>query len=143
MRRAELPPYMGDGAGSLDRDIDMRPQCGAQPAIETHSHGILHPDAGGRLNERDAQVNRAGRSSKMGPGGLVDHAEMIRPAGEACFDQDQSYIGVPALKGPVMDRLHRSDLLRDLSGEVFLSRYEAFTKLRAMPCNQSQSAALG
>ena len=35
------------------------------------------------------------------------------------------------VKGPVMDRLRRSDLLDELSGRVFLSQYEAFTTLRA------------
>lgn len=33
------------------------------------------------------------------------------------------------VKGPVMDRLQRSDLLRELSGQVFLSQYEAFGAL--------------
>lgn len=33
------------------------------------------------------------------------------------------------VKGPVMDRLERSDLLRDLSGQVFISQYEAVMAL--------------
>ncbi|KGJ04778.1 sulfate permease, SulP family [Paracoccus halophilus] len=35
------------------------------------------------------------------------------------------------VKGPVMDRLRRSDFLRHLSGRVFLSQHEAFRALRA------------
>lgn len=35
------------------------------------------------------------------------------------------------VKGPVMDRLGRSDFLRHLSGEVFLSQHEAICRLRA------------
>ncbi|MDK8874939.1 sulfate permease [Paracoccus sp. SSJ] len=34
------------------------------------------------------------------------------------------------VKGPVMDRLHRSDFLRHLSGKVFLSQHEAICRLR-------------
>ncbi|MGZ8361613.1 MAG: STAS domain-containing protein [Allosphingosinicella sp.] len=33
------------------------------------------------------------------------------------------------VKGPVMDRLERSDLLAALSGEVFLSQFDAFERL--------------
>jgi sulfate permease, SulP family len=33
------------------------------------------------------------------------------------------------VKGPVMDRLNRSDFLHDLSGKVFLSQYEAIAEL--------------
>ena len=33
------------------------------------------------------------------------------------------------VKGPVMDRLHRSDFLTALNGQVFLSQYEAWTRL--------------
>jgi SulP family sulfate permease len=33
------------------------------------------------------------------------------------------------VKGPVMDRLERSDLLNQLTGRVFLSQYEAFRQL--------------
>jgi SulP family sulfate permease len=35
------------------------------------------------------------------------------------------------VKGPVMDRLARSDLLGELSGRVFLSQYDAFRELAA------------
>ncbi|MEH6473410.1 MAG: sulfate permease [Halopseudomonas sp.] len=34
------------------------------------------------------------------------------------------------VKGPVMDQLKRSDFLDELSGQVFLSQYDAWTKLR-------------
>ncbi len=36
------------------------------------------------------------------------------------------------VKGPVMDRLQRSDFLRHLSGRVFLSQYQAFRALTGM-----------
>jgi SulP family sulfate permease len=35
------------------------------------------------------------------------------------------------VKGPVMDRLKRSDFLHNLSGRVFLSQYEAVRELTA------------
>src|SRR5690606_10654638 len=35
------------------------------------------------------------------------------------------------VKGPVMDRLQRSHFLADLTGEVFLSQYQAVEKLAA------------
>ncbi|MGZ8347816.1 MAG: SulP family inorganic anion transporter [Allosphingosinicella sp.] len=37
------------------------------------------------------------------------------------------------VKGPVMDRLERSDLLAALSGEVFLSQFDAFERLARPP----------
>ncbi|MBU0584848.1 MAG: sulfate permease [Alphaproteobacteria bacterium] len=37
------------------------------------------------------------------------------------------------VKGPVMDRLKRSHFLQDLSGEVFLSQYQAVQKLSGRP----------
>ena len=40
------------------------------------------------------------------------------------------------VKGPVMDQLKRSQLLDELSGEVFLSQFDAWTKLR---CTVSRS----
>ena len=33
------------------------------------------------------------------------------------------------VKGPVMDRLQRSDLLESLSGQVYLSQFDAFREL--------------
>lgn len=44
------------------------------------------------------------------------------------------------VKGPVMDRLRRSDFLRHLSGQVFLSQHEAFCRLRA-ECGTARKAA--
>lgn len=35
------------------------------------------------------------------------------------------------VKGPVMDRLKRSDFLNDLTGGIFLSQYEAIAELNA------------
>lgn len=35
------------------------------------------------------------------------------------------------VKGPVMDRLQRSDLLKELTGQVFLSQFDAFEELRS------------
>lgn len=40
-------------------------------------------------------------------------------------------LSLSEVKGPVMDRLERSDLLAHLTGAVFLSQYEAFTALKA------------
>jgi SulP family sulfate permease len=37
------------------------------------------------------------------------------------------------VKGPVMDRLKRTDFLEELSGEVFLSQYEAIARLTLRP----------
>jgi len=37
------------------------------------------------------------------------------------------------VKGPVMDRLKRSDFLDDLTGRVFLSSYAAWQALKASP----------
>ena len=34
------------------------------------------------------------------------------------------------VKGPVMDRLKRSDFLKHLNGRVFLSQYEAMTAIQ-------------
>ena len=39
-------------------------------------------------------------------------------------------LSLSEVKGPVMDRLERSDLLAHLTGSVFLSQYEAFMALR-------------
>ena len=35
------------------------------------------------------------------------------------------------VKGPVLDRLQRSDFLKHLSGRVFMSQYEADQKLKS------------
>lgn len=46
------------------------------------------------------------------------------------------------VKGPVMDRLGRSRLLEELTGEVFLSQYDAFERLsdvRPLPAEPAQS----
>ena len=43
------------------------------------------------------------------------------------------------VKGPVMDRLKRSDLLAQLSGEVFLSQFAAFQALAAFPSSARKS----
>ena len=37
------------------------------------------------------------------------------------------------VKGPVMDRLRRSKLLDDLNGEIFLSQYDAWSRLKRSP----------
>ncbi|NBC95610.1 MAG: sodium-independent anion transporter, partial [Deinococcus-Thermus bacterium] len=37
------------------------------------------------------------------------------------------------VKGPVMDRLERSHFLDELTGEVFLSQYDAWAKLARGP----------
>ncbi|WP_112312112.1 SulP family inorganic anion transporter [Pseudogemmobacter bohemicus] len=45
------------------------------------------------------------------------------------------------VKGPVMDRLRRSDFLAGLSGEVFLSQHEAMCRLGQMPeCRETGGA---
>jgi len=43
------------------------------------------------------------------------------------------------VKGPVMDKLKDTHFLHDLSGEIFLSQFEAWEKLRAQsqPCNNN------
>lgn len=41
------------------------------------------------------------------------------------------------VKGPVMDRLERSHLIRDLSGQVFLSQYDAWRELSDMPARRA------
>ena len=46
------------------------------------------------------------------------------------------------VKGPVMDRLRRSHFLDDLTGQIFLSQYEAFRTLASDLPNGSGSAAL-
>ena len=44
------------------------------------------------------------------------------------------------VKGPVMDRLGRSNLLDDLTpGKIFLSTHEAFEALRALNKSDSRS----
>lgn len=40
------------------------------------------------------------------------------------------------VKGPVMDRLDRSDLLQELTGQVFLSQFDAFSALAAAPAGR-------
>ena len=45
------------------------------------------------------------------------------------------------VKGPVLDRLARSQLLRELTGQVFLSQYDAYTALAA-PGDTGQSVRL-
>jgi len=53
------------------------------------------------------------------------------------------------VKGPVMDRLQRSDFLDHLTGQVFLSQYDAFRTLdphaarAAMRAETARSAAIG
>jgi SulP family sulfate permease len=44
------------------------------------------------------------------------------------------------VKGPVMDRLHRSDFLTALNGQVFLSQYEAWTRLAPSSAPAAASA---
>ncbi|GAA4220809.1 SulP family sulfate permease [Sagittula marina] len=44
------------------------------------------------------------------------------------------------VKGPVMDRLKRSHLLQDLSGQVFLSQYQAWQALSPAPGDDGPSA---
>lgn len=46
------------------------------------------------------------------------------------------------VKGPVMDRLERSDLLKELSGKVFLSQYDAFASLAGQPAGSPAGASL-
>jgi len=41
------------------------------------------------------------------------------------------------VKGPVMDRLKRSHFLEDLSGEIFLSQYDAWTELTTTDSSQA------
>ena len=36
------------------------------------------------------------------------------------------------IKGPVMDALHHSDFLHEVSGEIFLTQFEAYTAVKAM-----------
>lgn len=45
------------------------------------------------------------------------------------------------VKGPVMDRLQRSDLLDELSGKVFLSQYDAYAALAERDQRQDRAAA--
>ncbi len=45
------------------------------------------------------------------------------------------------VKGPVMDRLHRSHFLDDLSGKVFLAQYDAWTALSGTPGSVEPNAA--
>ena len=44
------------------------------------------------------------------------------------------------VKGPVMDRLHRSEFLTALNGQVFLSQYEAWTRLAPSSAPAAASA---
>ncbi|NVK35857.1 MAG: sulfate permease, partial [Rhodobacteraceae bacterium] len=43
------------------------------------------------------------------------------------------------IKGPVMDRLQKTDFLQHLSGKVFLSQYEAFCELDPMTAHLAES----
>jgi SulP family sulfate permease len=45
------------------------------------------------------------------------------------------------VKGPVMDRLHRANFLDDLTGEVFLSQYDAYSSLTRRKENGPSEAA--
>jgi SulP family sulfate permease len=45
------------------------------------------------------------------------------------------------VKGPVMDRLHRANFLDDLTGQVFLSQYDAYAKLTHRTENGPSEAA--
>ncbi|MDG2515923.1 sodium-independent anion transporter [Sphingobium yanoikuyae] len=45
------------------------------------------------------------------------------------------------VKGPVMDALERSHLLDGLSGKVWLSQHEAFTKVIALADREQESLA--
>ena len=59
------------------------------------------------------------------------------------LDQDLAARGArlhfAELKGPVTDRLHQSDLLAALSGQVFLSTYQAYQALSPASLNPHQS----
>jgi len=44
------------------------------------------------------------------------------------------------VKGPVMDKLKRTHFLHELSGEIFLSQYEAWEKLRTRQDNSTPPA---
>jgi SulP family sulfate permease len=41
------------------------------------------------------------------------------------------------VKGPVMDRLHRSHFLEQLTGQVFLSQHQAVQALSALPASDA------
>ena len=43
------------------------------------------------------------------------------------------------VKGPVMDRLHRTDFLKHLTGKVFLSQYEALCELDPLTAHISEA----
>lgn len=43
------------------------------------------------------------------------------------------------IKGPVMDRLNRSDFLRHLSGRVFLSHHQAVLALAGAVCGLNRA----
>ena len=45
------------------------------------------------------------------------------------------------VKGPVMDRLKKSDFLDHLSGEVYLSTYSAWTELRHRLDDEARTGA--
>jgi sulfate permease, SulP family len=45
------------------------------------------------------------------------------------------------VKGPVMDRLQRTHFLTDLTGQVFLSQYDAAVTLGAVPPGPQSAAA--
>jgi SulP family sulfate permease len=77
----------------------------ANPALE---HFVLMCSA---VNEIDASALESleAINHRLGDGGIRFHLSEV--------------------KGPVMDRLERSDLLKQLNGRVFLSQYEAYREL--------------
>lgn len=62
----------------------------------------------------------------------VDYSalEMLEDVNRQLRDQG-IHLHLSEVKGPVMDRLRTTGFLEQLSGEVYLSQFEAFTRLRA------------
>lgn len=75
----------------------------------------------------------------------VNHIDMSALESLDAINHRLEEIGVKLhlseVKGPVMDRLHRSDLLKNLSGQVFNSQFEAIVELEPAIAQEAERIA--